>query len=688
MPARFQAADYASPVSDEAVSLAVRVKEQFDLPEIRDWQTRVHDSLLTGKDVMVRAKTGSGKSVAFQGMALSKPNAIVLVVSPLISLMQDQVRILRMKRLTRKVDECTGFKLRSVALTSANVEANPALWKEVDNGNFQIVYASPEMLMDPMKHFQSHTAKGSNKFKDNLILIAIDECHCIWGWERFRPEYRRLGALRHIFINIAFVCLSATIAPHVAAYIHEVLGLQSPTILFSLSIRRDDINIMVAPFQGPDDIEPLLGLVSNSISDLLKMPKTLIFVDGVPMAQRINLSLQRELSGHLQGIPTDVFVRTYWASIDDESKSATLADFKSGRTRIVLATDAFSLGVNIHDIDLIIQWDINEKLTIESLSQRMGRGSRAPGRMSTSIIYVRKSLLESVPQDWKEGWKETDPQPVLDDDDLDELRIIPVFKQRPLAKFGIPVTPETSTMVHKHVRALYKEATSLKDAHRDARQESRGTQQERLSLAQKIDPSVLWIVANTGCPHAVLHIIFREPGDLYTESHQGWCCSFHAKQRGLAADTVVAPGITLAGSISYLQRDPSNNKIILLPKPQAIVPSILNQPRREIISRERKKYLHRALEKWRSLKFKELQLPPNCVPCIVLPDKVIDRIVNNVRNIVTYPQLLATLSDGHWDWKSSLLTEPDIAGVFAMIEGGLTRSFLIEQASKGQHPSY
>ena len=111
---------------------------------------------------------------------------------------------------------------------------------------------------------------------------------------------------------------------------------------------------MVAPFEGPDDIEPLLGLVFNSISDLLKMPKTLIFVDGVPMAQRINLSLQRELSGHLQGIPTDVFVRTYWASIDDESKAATLADLKSGCTRIVLATDAFSLGVNVRDIDLVI----------------------------------------------------------------------------------------------------------------------------------------------------------------------------------------------------------------------------------------------------------------------------------------------------------------------------------------------
>src|SRR6266496_3268858 len=192
-------------------------------------------------------------------------------------------------RLTPKIDECTNFKLRSVALTSSNVEANPALWREVDNGNFQIVYASPEMLMDPTKHFQCHTAKEPNKFKTNLVLIAIDECHCIWCWERFRPQYRRLGDLRKTIIDIPFLCLSSTIAPHVASYIHEVVSLQWSTVLFSLSNRRDDINIMVVPFDGPHDIAPLRGLVTESIHDLLHMPKTLIFLDGVESAQRINL---------------------------------------------------------------------------------------------------------------------------------------------------------------------------------------------------------------------------------------------------------------------------------------------------------------------------------------------------------------------------------------------------------------
>jgi len=415
------------------------------------------------------------------------------------------------------------------------------------------------------------------------------------------------------------------------------------------------------------------------------MPKTLIFLNGVETAQKINLELQREVSGHLQGVvPPDMFIRTYWASIDDEGKNETLKDLRNGRTRIVLCTDAFSLGVNVRDIDLVIQWDINEKLTIESLWQRIGRGSRAPERMSNSIIYVNRRLLESVPQDWEKGWKETESQVAPDDDiDLDEdLRVIPVSKRRSLAKFGIPVTRETLSKVNRHVRELYRGATSLKETQRNAKEESHGTQQERLSAAEKVDPTVLWVITNMGCTHRVFQIIFREPGDaVFTDTHQGWCCGFCAKSRGLAADTVVAPGITLGHSISYLERNPSNNKI-MLPRPQAIVAPV-PQPRREVVSRERKEHLQRALEEWRNLKFKELCLPPNCVLSLVLPDKVLERIVNNARNIVTYSQLLVTLREAHWDQGSSLLSEADVAGLFGKIEITLSESLLKEQANKG-----
>jgi superfamily II DNA helicase RecQ len=93
MQKRFRVPDYSSPLSETVSDLAERVRTTFNLKEIRDWQSRAFDRLVHGDDIMVHAGTGSGKSLVFQGMALLKPKVIVLVISPLISLMQDQVII-------------------------------------------------------------------------------------------------------------------------------------------------------------------------------------------------------------------------------------------------------------------------------------------------------------------------------------------------------------------------------------------------------------------------------------------------------------------------------------------------------------------------------------------------------------------------------------------------------------------
>jgi len=127
----------------------------------------------------------------------------------------------------------------------------------------------------------------------NLTLVAVDECHCVWCWERFRPESRHIGQLRRIFINIPFACFFATLAPHVTSYVHAMYGLTYPTTMFSLSIHWDDINIIVVPFEGPYNTEPLLNLISGSTRDLLQILKTLVFVDGVDRAARIAVELQK-----------------------------------------------------------------------------------------------------------------------------------------------------------------------------------------------------------------------------------------------------------------------------------------------------------------------------------------------------------------------------------------------------------
>jgi len=136
--------------------------------------------------------------------------------------------------------------------------------------------------------------------------------------------------------------------------------LKYPTIEFFLSIRWDDINILVVPFDGPDHFRTIVQ--SRFRCDSRFAPDS----KDVERAARIALRLLLPLPRNIQGVSPDVVVRTHWISIDEERKTETLRDLRS-RTRIVLCTDAFSLGVNISDIDFVFQWDVTEKLTMESL---------------------------------------------------------------------------------------------------------------------------------------------------------------------------------------------------------------------------------------------------------------------------------------------------------------------------------
>lgn len=136
--------------------------------------------------------------------------------------------------------------------------------------------------------------------------------------------------------------------------------------------------------------------------------------------------------------------------------------------------------------------------------------------------------------------------------------------------------------------------------------------------------------------------IFRELEVIFANSHRGWCCDSCAFQRGMDPNTV-APGITLQSSVSDLRRYPSTNKIVTLGKSQAFVPRDPNEPQRDTISSERKVELQAKLTRWRIAKLKESGLPKYIQPSIILPDQLLSPITSQIRNIVTFDQLLRTL---------------------------------------------
>jgi len=121
--------------------------------------------------------------------------------------------------------------LNAIGIDS-HAEEDPKLWEKVDNGEYNIVYITPEMALDPAGHFfkNSHI---NTKFKCNLALVAIDECHLIWEWVGFRKKFELIGSLQMILSTTPCAVLSATIISNIAGYIHTAVGLKFP-IFFSL----------------------------------------------------------------------------------------------------------------------------------------------------------------------------------------------------------------------------------------------------------------------------------------------------------------------------------------------------------------------------------------------------------------------------------------------------------------------
>ena len=134
----------------------------------------------------------------------------------------------------------------------------------MDSGQFKVVYATPELLLDKAGHFAKRTIRQKTAFIKNLVAVAVDECHLCWDWQSFRSQYRFIGNLRLTLTNVPFICLSATLTANVAAYVHEACRLRFPTARISISTRRDNVNLVVARIDG-SGYEELEDLISEEV---------------------------------------------------------------------------------------------------------------------------------------------------------------------------------------------------------------------------------------------------------------------------------------------------------------------------------------------------------------------------------------------------------------------------------------
>src|SRR5579859_3253532 len=154
----------------------------------------------------------------------------------------------------------------------------PKLWAKVDTSEFDIIYITPEIALDPAGHFYK-TSHKNTKFKCNLALVAIDECYLIWEWVGFRKKFELIGSLRMILSITLCAVLSATLIPNVAGYIHTAVGLKFPTVRYNLNTRCNNINLIMKSTDGKhfDDLYNRLP----SAKDTQQIPKTIVFHDNI-----------------------------------------------------------------------------------------------------------------------------------------------------------------------------------------------------------------------------------------------------------------------------------------------------------------------------------------------------------------------------------------------------------------------
>ncbi len=303
----------------------------------RPLQEEIIRSVEQGKDTLGLMPTGGGKSMTFQVPAMAKEGTC-LVITPLIALMKEQV------------DRLNRMEIKAMAIHSgmSKEEIDIAL-DNVIYGDYKFLYVSPERLSTRL--FQTRVARM------NLSLVAVDEAHCIsqWGYD-FRPSYLNIAGLRQFIPEtVPFLALTATATPRVAEDIMEKLGFREKNI-HRMSFARKNISYLV---RTADDKNAYLVSTLNKFRG-----SGIVYVRSRKRTKEVAAMLLEN------GISADY----YHAGLSDELREKKQFSWSSGEVRVIVATNAFGMGIDKPDVRFVIHWDIPD--SIEAYYQESGRAGR------------------------------------------------------------------------------------------------------------------------------------------------------------------------------------------------------------------------------------------------------------------------------------------------------------------------
>jgi len=335
--------------------LKVVLKSHFGHSDFRGRQAEAVGAVMAGRDVLMTSPTGSGKSLVYQLPAVAL-DGLTLVVSPLIALMKDQVDALRDKGLR------AAYVNASVPAAQRQRRLEAAVAGELD-----LLYVTPERFRSPA--FQELEAKLP------ITRLAVDEAHCIsqWGHD-FRPDYSRLGLYRARLGNPPTIALTATATERVAGDIVRALNLDDP-LLVRTGIER--LNLFLA-CTHVDLAEDKVPLIAERIRE----------IGGAGIVYSALIRDLEELHGELRrvGIPSLV----YHGKLSDRERRAMQERFMASRDEVVLATNAFGMGVDKEDIRFVLHAQIPR--TLEAWTQEVGRAGRDGAPSWCELIYFQEDL--------------------------------------------------------------------------------------------------------------------------------------------------------------------------------------------------------------------------------------------------------------------------------------------------------
>lgn len=392
------------------------LKKYWGYDSFRPLQRDIIESVMSGHDTLGLMPTGGGKSITFQVPGMAFQSGLTIVVTPLISLMKDQVDNLKRRGIT------------AVMLNSGmTIHETRIAWERLCNGKARFLYVSPEKLRNTF--FLEELRRLP------VRLIVVDEAHCIsqWGYD-FRPSYLKISSLRKVHPAAPVLALTATATPLVAEDIMRQLEFKADSSKFKMSFTRDNISYLVR-------------LSENKFFDIFHI---LSRTEGCGIVYVRSRRKTKEIAEYLtsSGISADY----YHAGLSYETKSDRQNAWQAGAVRVMVATNAFGMGIDKPDVRIVIHADFPPSL--EEYYQEAGRAGR-DGLKSYAVLLVAKNDQGVLRRKLKQSFPEREDIRRIYERACNFMNLAIGEGYQRLIEFDLELFCETFHLQHQQVMAAF-----------------------------------------------------------------------------------------------------------------------------------------------------------------------------------------------------------------------------------------